>query len=212
MPTHAPSSTPDEPFADGGQALHQHGKWVWVPLREMWVETSHKPEELVRQEWVRRLVVDGKFDLAQMDQERRTMHGHNSPRADIVVWESAQAKTQGLSAILIVETKAADGPVILTDFRQGESYARATGAKFLVAATNTAHSVYALSEGIPGQAREINGWPGKADFGDEKRLDALRRSQRTFVREEFQRLLAKCHDLLRDNHAMSPEKAFDTIS
>ncbi|GAA2757252.1 hypothetical protein [Actinopolymorpha rutila] len=67
MPNAVPPQRPDSPFADDSKAIHQVGKWVWVPLRDKWVDITHKPEEVVRQEWVRRLVVDGKFDLAQMD-------------------------------------------------------------------------------------------------------------------------------------------------
>ena len=33
-----------------------------------------------------------------------------------------------------------------------------------------------------------------------------------FDRDEFQKLLVACHNLLRDAHAMSPDQAFDTIS
>ncbi len=174
---------------------------------------THKPEEVVRQEWVRRLVVEGGFELGQMDQEVRSLaHGHGSPRADIVVWPSARAKAKGEASILVVETKAAEGPVLVADFVQGNSYARVGGAEFLICATATAHAVFELPPGLPAQVREINKWPKKADFADERRLRKLRESLRVFDRDEFQKLLVACHNLLRDAHAMSPDQAFDTIS
>jgi len=205
-------SSPTTPFADGGAKCHRSGALIWVPLRSKWVDATRQPEEVVRQEWVRRLVVDGGFELNQMDQERRTQHGHGSPRADIVVWESAAKKASEAAAIMIVETKATEGPVIESDFRQGNSYAVAGGAGFLIAATATAHAVYQLTPGFPGKATQINEWPKKSDFGSQKRLDRLRHSLRAFDRDEFQKLLSDCHDLLRDHHAMTPDKAFDTIS
>ncbi|ADG99178.1 N-6 DNA methylase [Segniliparus rotundus DSM 44985] len=209
----AKPKAPKTDFAENGSACHRSGSLIWQPLRSTWVDITHRPEEVVRQEWVRRLAVDGRFDLAQMDQERRTLsHGLGSPRADIVVWPSADAKADGAGAILVVETKAAAGPVILTDFRQGESYARAGGSSFLIAATANAHAVYELTPGFPGKARQINDWPTRADFTDEKKLAALRDSLRSFDREEFQKLLFDCHSLLRDHHAMTPDRAFDTIS
>lgn len=204
---------PQTAFASDGKSIHRHEQWVWLPLRSTWVDTTHRPEEVVRQDWIRRLVIDGGFDLAQMDQERRTLtHGTGSPRADIVVWASARDKAAGAAAILVVETKATAGPVILSDFRQGESYARAGGCQFMIAATTTAHSVYQLVPGFPGKAIQINDWPTAADFGEPARLAKLRDSLRAFDRDEFQKLLFECHSLLRDHHAMTPDRAFDTIS
>jgi type I restriction enzyme M protein len=192
---------------------HVDGQWIWVPLRQRWVDITHKPEEIVRQAWVHLLVMEGGFDLGQMDQERHDLtHGTGSPRADVVVWDSAATKAAGGSAILVVETKAADGDVILSDFRQGESYARAGGCEFLLCATASSHSTYRLSPGFPGKADQINEWPRRADFGDVARMQALKSSLRTFDRDEFQKLLYECHSLLRDHHAMTPDRAFDTIS
>jgi len=207
-----PTQKPSTPFSVDGTGVHTSGDWVWVPLRDKWVDCTHKPEEKVRQEWIRKLVREGNFDLAQIDQERHLVHGTGSPRADIVVWGSAEAKASGQSALLIVETKAASGPIILKDFRQGESYARAGGCSFLVAATADNWAAYELTPGFPGIAKQINSWPTSADFGDSQRLEKLKSSLREFDRDEFQRLLFDCHTLLRDHHAMTPDRAFDTIS
>ncbi|MDP9903123.1 restriction endonuclease subunit M [Arthrobacter bambusae] len=203
---------PDSDFGADGD-LHRHGDLLWIPLRQRWSTVVGKPEELVRQEWVRRLVQEGGYSLGQMDQERRDLtHGTGSPRADIVVWGSAELKAQGAEALMVVETKAVDGPVILSDFRQGESYARAGGSEFLVAATASAHSTYQLTKGFPGRATQVNSWPTKADFADARKLEQLKSSLRVFDRDEFQKLLFDCHSLLRDHHAMTPDRAFDTIS
>lgn len=204
---------PASPFAAEGEACHRVGEWLWIPLRNKWVNVTHQPEEVVRQEWVRRLVVDGGYDLGQLEQEVRSLkHGHGSPRADIVVWPSPEAKASGKQSILVVETKAAEGPVLVNDFIQGNSYARVGGAGFLICATATAHKVFELPPSFPADLREINDWPRKADFADAKRLKRLRESLRVFDRDEFQKLLVACHNLLRDAHAMSPDQAFDTIS
>ena len=37
----------------------------------------------IAQQFIRVLIEHYGYDLAQMDQERRTQHGHKSPRADI---------------------------------------------------------------------------------------------------------------------------------
>ncbi|MGJ3224870.1 N-6 DNA methylase [Micromonospora aurantiaca (nom. illeg.)] len=202
---------PDQDFPSSGR-LHQVDRKVWVPLRRKWVDVSSKPEELVRQEWIRRLVVDGGYSLPQMDQERRTQHGRRSPRADIVVWANPADKVAGKSPVLVVETKAGDGLARHEDFWQGESYARASEAGFLIIATANTHTVFQIVRGIPGSTREINDWPKAADVADAARLSKLVARQRTFDRDEFQRLLFECHSLLRDAHAMTPDRAFDTMS
>jgi type I restriction enzyme M protein len=203
-------STPATPFPDEG--LHLHKALVWVPLRTKWVDVRHQPEEIVRQRWVHRLHRDGGFSLNQMDQERRTQHGRQSPRADIVVWLSAADKHKGREPVLVVEAKADEGAVRPVDFWQGESYARAAGARFLVLANATSHVVFELTKGFPGRARQINDWPKAADVADTDRLNELVNRLEVFDREQFQRVLFDCHSLLRDNHAMTPDRAFDTIS
>ena len=203
------SSPPSTSFPEVG--LHRSGRFAWAPLRG-WVDVTHKPEEVVRQHWIRRLLLDGGFSLEQMDQERRTHSGRRSPRADIVVWRNAADKQAGREPVLVVETKADEGIVRPADFWQGESYARAAGARFLVLANASNQVVFELTKGMPGRARQINSWPKAADIGDEKRLKALIERLEVFDREQFQRVLFECHSLLRDNHAMTPDRAFDTIS
>jgi type I restriction enzyme M protein len=199
-------------FDDGGEAVHTDSTQVWVPLRAQWRDIKGHPEELVRQDWIRRLVIYSGFDLTQLDQERRTQSGVNSPRVDIVVWESAADKSAQKTPFLVVECKAAVGEIIRADFYQGESYARAVGCEFLVAANSSTMASYRLEPGLPGKAVRINGYPTAADIGNAVRLNAIRNSLREFSRDEFQRLLNDCHNILRDQHAMTPDRAFDTIS
>jgi type I restriction enzyme M protein len=202
-------SAPNTPFpADG---LHRQGTLVWAPLRG-WIDVANRPEEVVRQRWIRLLHLEGGFALKQMDQERRTHSGRRSPRADIVVWRTVADKLAGSEPVLVVETKADEGIIRIVDFWQGESYARAAGARFLVLANANNHVVFELTKGLPGRARQISNWPKAIDVGDRKRLDALVSRLEVFDREQFQRVLFECHSLLRDNHAMTPDRAFDTIS
>ena len=43
-------------------------------------------------------------------------------------------------------------------------------------------------------------------------LRKVRENLQAFSRKEFQNLLHKCHNILRDNHKMEPGRAFDAIS
>lgn len=152
------------------------------------------------------------YALAQMDQERRTLHGHKSPRADIVVWESSADKQASRTPVLVIECKTDNIQIQERDYYQGESYARATACEFFIA-TNVRHTMpFKLVPGLPGEFIAINEIPKATDWGNAKRLKEIRDSLRTFNRKEFQDLLFECHCILRDVHKMDPGRAFDTIS
>ena len=211
--TKKPAAAPAKPFPPELDKLHQVGNWLWIPLRGEWRDVSAKPE-LVRQGFIRVLVEHYGYDLAQIDQERRTQAGTKSPRADIVVWESAAHKLvkPTRSPVLVVECKTDSIEIQERDYYQGESYSRATGCEFFIA-TNTRHtSVFRLLPGLPGGFAAINEIPKAADWGDAKRLKEIKESLRVFNRKEFQDLLFVCHNILRDVHKMDPGRAFDTIS
>lgn len=201
-----PKPTPTVPFPA------QEGDWLWIPLRNHWCDVRGRPEEVVRQNFIKHLVLTLGYSLDQMDQERRIMHGHNSPRADIVVWESAAARVANRSPILVVECKAESVDIIERDYYQGESYTRASGCEFFVANNRRFTAVFRLIPGAPGEFVQINEIPKASDWGDAKRLKAIREGQRAFNRREFQDLLFDCHSILRDVHKMDPGRAFDTMS
>src|SRR5688572_22116990 len=103
--TKKPKANPTTPFPSEPDALHREGNWLWIPLRSEWRDVTAKPEEIVRQTFIRHLIDHYGYSLAQMDQERRTMHGHKSPRADIVIWETPNAKAKNQTPVLVIECK-----------------------------------------------------------------------------------------------------------
>ena len=173
---------------------------------------SAKPEEIVRQNYIRHLIDHYGYSLDQMDQERRTMHGHKSPRADIVIWESATKKANNNTPVLVVECKSEAVDINIKDYYQGESYTRAVGCEFFVAHNTRFTAVFKLVPGLPGDFVQISEIPKANDWGDAKRLEEIKNKLRAFNRKEFQDLLFKCHSILRDVHKMDPGRAFDTIS
>ena len=103
--TKKPTKSPTAPFPNEPDTLHREGNWLWIPLRAQWRDVTSKPEEIVRQTFIRHLVDHYGYSLAQMDQERRTQHGHKSPRADIVIWETPDKKANNNTPVLVVECK-----------------------------------------------------------------------------------------------------------
>ena len=188
------------------------GDWLWIPLRNEWRDVTGRPEEPVRQDFILHLHNNNGYTFEQMDQERRTMHGHRSPRADIVIWETPEAKARSMTPVLVVECKAEKVDINIKDYYQGESYTRAVGCEFFIAHNARYTSVFKLIPGVPGESVPINEIAKATDWGDAKRIDEIRNKLRAFNRREFQDLLFKCHSILRDVHKMDPGRAFDTIS
>lgn len=212
MASKKPKTNPGTHFPADATALHREGDWLWIPLRSEWRDVSTKPEEIVRQNYIRHLTEHLGYTLDQMDQERRTMHGHKSPRADIVIWETATKKANNNTPVLVIECKSESIDININDYYQGESYTRAVGCEFFIAHNTRFTAVFKLVPGLPGDFVQISDIPKASDWGDAKRIEEIKNKLRAFNRKEFQDLLFKCHSILRDVHKMDPGRAFDTIS
>jgi type I restriction enzyme M protein len=173
-----------------------------------------KPEERVRQGYILHLQQHYGYAFEQMLDEQRTQHGHRSPKADIVTWESPAARNSDPrpSPKIVVECKAETIDIHPRDFYQGESYARAVAADLLVMHNERQTHIFKVVPGLPGELVQINELPKASDWGDAQRIEEIKNSLRVFNRKEFQDLLFKCHSILRDVHKMEPGNAFDAIS
>lgn len=200
---HSPASE-YEPVLDGA--------WIWCPLKAEW--RSNKPEERVRQRFILRLIRDYGYSQAQMDQERRTKHGRQSPKADIVIWSEEKDVADGRAPSIVVECKAEDVTIDPEDYEQGDSYARAIGepCDFLVMHNDRETRFFKITRGLPGTREEIENIPSASDWADQSTIERIRKATKAFTRDEFRRLLRECHDILRDNHKLDPGRAFDAIS
>ncbi|MBT2522763.1 N-6 DNA methylase [Arthrobacter sp. ISL-28] len=208
--TAKPTSPPTSHFGEGADVIQIVNGFVWAPLRGKWLQA--KPEEVVRQRFIHRLHSRYGYSLKQMAQEKRTMHGHGSPKADIVVAKDEDALTANRDYVLVVETKAEHVTIVPADYSQGESYARAVGCEFMVAHNEKETRAFRLVPGAPGTRVDIEDAPHAEDLSDAKRLEAIRAATKAFSRDEFRKLLHECHAILRDNHKLDPGAAFDEIS
>ncbi|SNX74982.1 type I restriction enzyme M protein [Cereibacter ovatus] len=212
--TKKPKTAPTTPWPATPESLHTDGDWIWIPLKGEWRDSTGKPEELVRQKFVRHLCENYGYSLDQMRQEQRMISGSRSARADIVIWETAAKANAGpgVSPVLVIECKAESVEINLRDYYQGESYTRSAACEFFITTNNRFTAIFKLVPGAPGDFVQINEIPKASDWGDAKRLEEIRSKLRVFNRKEFQDLLFKCHSILRDVHKMDPGRAFDTIS
>ncbi len=194
--------------------LQINGNKIFAPLKNK--ELILTPEEKVRQEYICRLVNVYGYSLEQMAQEvpvNNSHRGQGKARADIVIWKSESDKKEDVSAIIVVECKAEYVTIQEEDYYQGYNYASWAGADFFVTTNLKETRIFKVVKGkIPKRLEEIVDIPKAEDLSNAKKIKELLNQTKAFTRDEFSKLLFKCHNIIRNNDKLSPEAAFDEIS
>lgn len=189
---------------------------IFAPLKGKWL--VYKPEEEVRQKYICRLIDNYGYSIEQMDQEiqvSNSQRGQGAARADIVVWKSKEDKlaVPTKSPLIVVECKAESVTIHEADYFQGYNYASWAGADFFVTTNLKETRIFKVIKGeLPKRLEEIVDIPDAAKANNQKEIDKLLKQTKAFTRDEFSRLLFKCHNIIRNNDKLSPEAAFDEIS
>ena len=187
---------------------------IFAPLKDKWL--VNKPEEQVRQQYICRLVDSYGYNLDQMAQELQvtnSQRGQGAARGDIVIWRSKEDKLNNKSALIVVECKAESVTIRQEDYFQGYNYAAWAGADFFVTTNLKETRVFRVVKGeLPKRLEEIADIPTADKAQDQKEIDKLLQQTKAFTRDEFSKLLFKCHNIIRNNDKLSPEAAFDEIS
>ena len=187
---------------------------IYSPIRDKWFVL--KPEEEVRQRYVCRLVDSYGYGIKQMGEEVKvtnSQRGQGAARADIVIWRNEEDKRKGKNALIVVECKAENVTIRQADYFQGYNYAAWAGAKFFVTTNLKETRIFKVVEdAMPKKLEEIADIPSADMVNDDKKIKAMLLQTKAFTRDEFSRLLFKCHNIIRNNDKLSPEAAFDEIS
>ena len=189
-------------------------KEIFAPLKNKWLLA--KPEEEVRQKYICRLVDSYGYSLDQMDQERQvnnSQRGRGASRADIVIWRNKKDREENNDALIVVECKAESVTIRKEDYFQGMNYASWAHADFFVTTNLKETRIFKVVKGkIPDKLEEIVDIPNASKANNQKEIDKLLKQTKAFTRDEFSKLLFKCHNIIRNNDKLSPEAAFDEIS
>ena len=187
---------------------------IYAPLKGKWLVL--KPEEEVRQTYIKRLVDSYGYVTSQMDQEiqvSNSQRGQGAARADIVVWRSKEDKEAKKYPLIVVECKAESVTIHKEDYYQGMNYASWAHADFFVTTNLKETRIFKVVKGqIPDTLDEIVDIPDAKQAENKKEIEKLLRQTKAFTRDEFSKLLFKCHNIIRNNDKLSPEAAFDEIS
>jgi type I restriction enzyme M protein len=191
----------------------ENGK-IFAPLKDKWLVL--KPEEEVRQKYLLRLINKYGYSLEQMTQEvqvNNSQRGQGRAMADIVIWKSANDKNENNSPAIVVECKAEHITVREDDYFQGYNYASWAGADFFVTTNLKETRIFKVLKGkMPKKLEEVINIPDAETINNSKKVDELLKQTKAFTRDEFSKLLFKCHNIIRNNDKLSPEAAFDEIS
>ena len=142
-----------------------------------------------------------------------SQRGQGAARADIVIWRNEEDKRKGKNALIVVECKAENVTIRQADYFQGYNYAAWAGAKFFVTTNLKETRIFkVVEEAMPKKLEEIADIPSADLVNDDKKIKAMLLQTKAFTRDEFSRLLFKCHNIIRNNDKLSPEAAFDEIS
>lgn len=194
--------------------IKKESNQIYSPIRDKWLVL--KPEEEVRQRYVCRLVDSYGYDIKQMGEEVKvtnSQRGQGAARADIVIWRNEEDKRKGKNALIVVECKAENVTIRQADYFQGYNYAAWAGAKFFVTTNLKETRIFKVVEdAMPKKLEEIADIPSADMVNDDKKIKAMLLQTKAFTRDEFSRLLFKCHNIIRNNDKLSPEAAFDEIS
>ncbi len=187
---------------------------IFAPLKKQWLVL--KPEEEVRQRYICRLADSYGFSLEQMAQEvqvTNSQRGQGAARADIVIWKSISDKQANKNALIVVECKSENVTIREADYYQGYNYASWAGADFFVTTNLKETRIFKVVKGeIPKKLEEIADIPNAITATNDKKIKELLKQTKSFTRDEFSKLLFKCHNIIRNNDKLSPEAAFDEIS
>lgn len=190
------------------------GNKIFAPLKGK--DLVLTPEEKVRQEYIVHLVNHYGYSLEQMEQElqvNNSKRGQGKARADIIIWQSPEEKEKRKKPVIVIECKAEHITIREEDYYQGLNYASWAGAKFFVTTNMKDTKFFRVNEeAMPNVLDEIVEIPAADELGNEKKIQELLSKTKTFTRDEFSKLLFKCHNIIRNNDKLSPEAAFDEIS
>ena len=189
-------------------------KKIYSPIRKKYLDAL--PEEIVRQEFICKLINDYGYSLEQMDEEvtlTNSQRGTGRASADLIVWKSAEEKKKNKLAFLVVELKAEYLKLKVEDCYQGYNYATWSGAKIFAISNGSELQVYkTIKDELPLKLQPVNDIPNAKDILDDNKLENALSKTKEFTGDEFAKLLHKCHNIIRNNDKLSPEASFDEIS
>ena len=168
---------------------------IFAPLKNKWLLNT--PEESVRQEYICKLVESYGFRLEQMAQGvsiGNAQRGQGRASADILIWKSAEEKSENKSPIIVVECKAENITIREEDYFQGKNYVSLSEADFFVTSNLKETLIFAVvKDKSPKLLQQIVDIPDVQSITNNKKMESFLNQTTDFTREAFSKKLLKCH-------------------
>jgi type I restriction enzyme M protein len=183
---------------------------IFAPILGKWLKLSQ--EEKVRQEFICRLIDSYGYKLNQLGQNIKIK---DSQEVDIAIWRSEQEKTKNSIPAIIITVECKDEHVKIkeSDYDNARDFASIVNANFFIAVNAKETKIFHIQkDNIPQKLERIKGIPNADILLDDKKIEKYIEENKVFSRDEFSKLLTRCHNIIRNNDKLSPEAAFDEIS
>lgn len=185
------------------------GTQIFSPLLSKWLPLT--PEEKVKQEFIIRLVNDYGYSLDQMVQDYEIKNGIY---ADVAIWKIASSDKKSKPSIIIaIDCKAEYISIKKEDISEKYRLATIVQSDFFIASNLKETKIFRIIKND-----DINVYESLKDLPKANQItskEAINRyidETKAFTRDDFTKLLNKCHNIIRNNDKLSPEAAFDEIS
>lgn len=135
--------------------------------------------------------------------------------ADIAIWKSKEEKEKRSlpDVCVLVNVKSEHIDIEEDDYFSKFKLASFQNIVFFVACNLKEKKVFFIDKKArPLKIEKINDFPQASDLVDEKKLIKFIMSSRNYSKEQFLKVLNKCHNIIRNMDKLSPEAAFDEIS
>lgn len=183
---------------------------IFAPILNKWL--IYSSEEQVRQEFLCRLINSYGYQLNQLGQD---VEIENRQKVDIAIWRSEQEKLKNFIPAIIITVKCSADHVRIkeSDYANMRDFASIVNANFFIAVNSKETKIFHIQkDSTPQKLERIKGIPNAEILLDDKKIEKYIEENKVFSRDEFSKLLTRCHNIIRNNDKLSPEAAFDEIS
>lgn len=182
---------------------------IFAPLLNKWLELNS--EEKVKQEFIIRLINDYGYSPNQMKQDFQVKKGQI---VDVAIWKEINANTEIKPSIIItIDCKAEYISIKKEDIKEKYKLASLVDSDFFIAVNLKETKIFRIikDEKIK-EFENLKDLPKANQIINSESIKKFIDETKAFSREDFTKLLNKCHNIIRNNDKLSPEAAFDEIS
>lgn len=135
--------------------------------------------------------------------------------ADIAIWRSADEKNLGLTPniYILVACKAEHIKIKAEDYFEQFKQAVLNDMAFYIAHNLKETKVFYIDRNArPLKIERISDFPTAIDIASEQNISHFINKARSYSKDNFLKVLSRCHNIIRNVDKLSPEAAFDEIS